>query len=58
MKKIWNFLESFKRKLKFLVSRTKTSWKLEEKMKNNSKEFKRNKIKLIKLKKNRKKEKF
>ncbi len=39
----------------FTVSRTKTSWKFEEKIKKKSNEFQRNKIKLIKLK-NRKKE--
>ncbi len=58
MKKIWNFLESFKRKLKRVKSpEQKPAGNLWKKWKKKSKEFKRNKIKLIKLK-NRKKRKF
>ncbi len=60
MKKIWTFLESFKRKLKFLESLERDQleiWGKNEKKKK-TKEFKRNKIKLIKLKNRKKKLKF
>ncbi len=58
MKKIWTFLESFKKKLKLLESpEQKPAIILKKKWKKKSKKFKRNKIKLIKLK-NRKKRKF
>ncbi len=58
MRKICTYLESFKRKLKLLESpEWKPAGNLRKKWKKNSKEFKRNKIKLIKLK-NRKKGKF
>ncbi len=50
-----NFLESFERKQTFRDSRTKTSWKFEEKMKKENQKNYRNKIKLMKLR-NRKKE--
>ncbi len=56
MRKIWTFLESFKRKLKRLESpEQKPAGNLKKKLKQNSKEFKRNKIKLIKLKNRKKK---
>ncbi len=49
------FRKLYKKAETFRISRAKISRKFEEKMKKKSKEFKRNKIKLIKLK-NRKKE--
>ncbi len=58
MKKIWSFVERFKRKLKLLESpERKPARNLRKKWKKNSKEFKRNGIKLIKLE-NKKKRKF
>ncbi len=56
MKIIWIFLESFKRKLKLLESpERRPAGNLREKWKKKSEKFKRNIIKLIKLKNRKKK---